>query len=68
MFQALISRSRIFELKPLTPNDIKQAIQNALNDHENGIPENTILEDDALDFLSNACSGDIFLRLHKHVS
>lgn len=57
--KALISRSRIFELKPLTPNDIKQAIQNALNDHENGIPENTILEDDALDFLSNACSGDI---------
>lgn len=57
--KALLSRSRIFELKPLTPEDIKQAIQNALNDHENGVPKNTILETDALDFLANACSGDI---------
>ena len=55
--KALLSRSRIFELKPLSKDHIRTAILNALQTDD--ILTNVRFEDDALDFLSNACSGDL---------
>ncbi|MBQ7242427.1 MAG: replication-associated recombination protein A, partial [Firmicutes bacterium] len=56
---ALISRSRIFELTPLTKEDIKRIILNALNDKERGYGELDInISDDAVDFIADTANGD----------
>ena len=55
----LVSRSQIFELKSLTPGDIKTLLQRALADKERGLGEMKLkIDEDALDFLSVACDGD----------
>ena len=55
----LVSRSQIFELKPLEPGDIKTLLQRALIDKEHGLGKMKLKVDkDALDFLSVACDGD----------
>lgn len=55
--KALISRSRVFELKPLAPENIRRVLLRALGSD----PEmaGVALDADALDFLSEACSGDV---------
>lgn len=56
---ALLSRSVIFELKPLTNDDIKSLIMRALNDVEKGLGTyNAVIDDDALEFLADISSGD----------
>jgi len=57
--QALISRSLIFELKPLTPEDIRSILLRAVSDREKGMGSfNACLEDDAALFLADAAGGD----------
>ena len=49
---ALLSRSRIFELKPLEKDDIKQLIYRAVTDSERGMGTYRVkIEEDAADFL-----------------
>lgn len=56
---ALISRSRIFELKPLSIDDIKSLLLRAVNDTEKGMGAfNACIDDDALDFLADMSDGD----------
>jgi putative ATPase len=56
---ALISRSIIFELKPLEKEDIKILILRALNDIEKGLGAyHGVIEEDALDFLADVANGD----------
>ena len=56
---ALISRSVIFELHPLEPEDIKTLIRRAVYDVEKGMGSyQAVIEDDALDFLADICGGD----------
>ncbi|MCR4758057.1 MAG: replication-associated recombination protein A [Butyrivibrio sp.] len=56
---ALISRSVIFELKPLTSDDIKTLLQRAVTDKERGMGAyNAVIEDDASDFLADLADGD----------
>lgn len=56
---ALISRSIIFELKALSPEDLRQLILRALSDVEKGLGAyNATIDDDALDFLCNIADGD----------
>jgi putative ATPase len=55
----LVSRSQIFQLQPLTPDDVKELVRRALGDKERGLGDRKIkLDDDALDFLATACDGD----------
>ena len=55
----LVSRSQIFLLKPLTPEDIKELLKRALADKERGLGGRKLKVDaDALEFLSIACDGD----------
>ncbi|MEW4354606.1 replication-associated recombination protein A [Streptococcus pneumoniae] len=56
---AIRSRVQIFELEPLSNNDIKRAIQTAISDPERGFDFPVILEDDALDFLATSTNGDL---------
>jgi putative ATPase len=55
----LVSRSQIFELKSLTPDDIKTLLQRALVDKERGLGRMKLkIDENALDFLSVGCDGD----------
>ncbi len=56
---ALISRSVIFELKPLTADDIKELLNRAVTDKERGMGSyRAVLEPDAADFLADLADGD----------
>ena len=56
---ALISRSRIFELKSLQIKDIKELILRAVNDKERGMGSyNAKIDDEALEFLADMANGD----------
>jgi putative ATPase len=56
---ALISRSIIFELKPLDKEDIKILISRAVTDEERGLGAYKVkLHEDALDFLADVANGD----------
>ena len=56
---ALISRSMIFELKPLTTDDIKTLIGRALTDKERGLGAyKAEIDDDALEALADISGGD----------
>ena len=56
---ALISRSIIFELKPLEAEDIKTLILRAVEDKERGMGAyDAAIEEDALEFLSDFSDGD----------
>ena len=61
---ALISRSRIFELKPLETQDILELIQRAITDVERGMGTyDAVIEPDAARFLADAANGDAQRRL-----
>ncbi len=56
---ALISRSIVFELKPLGPEDIKILIMRAVEDKEKGMGAyDALIEEDALQFLADLSDGD----------
>ncbi len=56
---ALISRSIIFELKPLSADDIKIILKKAVYDKERGMGAyDAVIDDEALDFLADVSNGD----------
>ena len=56
---ALISRSVVFELKPLEKEDILRIIKKAVYDSEKGMGSyNAVIDDDAADFLADMANGD----------
>ena len=56
---ALLSRARIYILKPLQAVEILEILQNALSDKERGLGEETfVLEDDVLKLLADYVNGD----------
>lgn len=63
--KSLVSRSSVFMLKPLSQNDIKKIIQNALTDKERGLGTYDIdIEPEAIEFLSDASNGDARIALN----
>lgn len=56
---ALISRSIIFELKPLSRQDIKTLINKAVYDKEKGMGAyDAVIEEEAVDFIADVANGD----------
>ncbi len=56
---ALISRSVIFELKPLSKEDIKELIHRAVYDKERGMGSyDAVIDEDAEEFLAELSGGD----------
>ena len=56
---ALLSRSVIFELRPLSREDIRELILRAVSDRERGMGAyGAVIEEDALAFLSDIADGD----------
>ena len=59
VIKALVSRSRIFELRPLSEQDILTLLNRALKDPEQGYGKRDILvDDDALEHLARISGGD----------
>ncbi|NEZ54919.1 AAA family ATPase [Adonisia turfae] len=57
--KALVSRSRVFQLKSLEPDDLRQIVYQTLTDKERGYGDRTIqIDEDALDHLVNVANGD----------
>ena len=57
--KALVSRSRIFQLKPLTEDELRRVAYQALHDPERGYGKLKVaIDDDALDHLVNVANGD----------
>ncbi len=56
---ALISRSIVFELKPLEKEDVKELCRRAVYDREKGMGAyNAQIDEEALEFLSDISNGD----------
>lgn len=56
---ALLSRSRIFELKALERGEVKELIYRAVSDRENGMGSyDVVVEEAAADFLADVAGGD----------
>lgn len=56
---ALVSRSQIFQFQPLSTDEIKQTIGNAIHDKINGLGRQQItLTPDAEHYLAEICDGD----------
>jgi putative ATPase len=56
---ALLSRTRVYVLKPLTEDQIVQLLRGALTDHERGLGDmNVIASDDVLTKIASYTSGD----------
>ena len=57
--KALVSRSRIFQLTPLTPEHLRQVVRQTLADPERGYGQiNVRIDEDALDHLVEVANGD----------
>ncbi len=62
---ALISRSIIFELKPLEKAEIRELLLRAVYDREKGMGGyDAVIDEEALDFLADAAGGDARLALN----
>jgi putative ATPase len=56
---ALLSRSQLFQLESLSPENIGELIRRAIEDADRGLGEFQIAVDpDAIEYLSHACEGD----------
>ncbi len=57
--KALVSRSRIFELRSLTEDDLRGVVKQALKNSDRGYGKRDVLiDDDALDHLVSTANGD----------
>ena len=56
---ALLSRSQLFQLESLKPEDIRCLLQRALTEHERGLGQyNPRVDESAIEYLSSASEGD----------
>jgi len=55
---ALVSRSQVFQLHPLTPEQVRQVLTRALTDPRGYGGQAVVVTDEALDFLAQAAGGD----------
>lgn len=56
----LISRSQVFEFKPIPPSEIRKVMERALGDFVRGLASRKVTAtDEALDFLADVSDGDV---------
>ena len=60
VYNAILSRSSVFEFKPVEADDIKQAINRAINKLQAEMPENKIeFDNQAIEHIANMSNGDV---------
>ncbi len=63
--KALISRSLVFMLEPLSEEDVLKILRNAISDRERGLGNyNLEVEEEALRYIAAACGGDSRIALN----
>ena len=55
---ALISRSQLFQLQPVAPEDVAALLRRALADGDRGLGQPGAVSDEAIGWLASACEGD----------
>ena len=60
---ALLSRSQVYELRPLEPGQVEELLRRALGDPERGIAEPPRVTDEALEMLAKRSGGDARVAL-----
>lgn len=59
LVSALVSRSHVFEFKPLSKDDVLALLRSALSDRERGLGDlNVAATAEAIEFLADICDGD----------
>ncbi len=64
VISALLSRSRVYVLKPLTDDHLRTVVERALADAERGLDGRVAIADDAKEFLVRAANGDARVALN----
>ena len=59
MFNAILSRSTVFEFKPVSAEDVKQAVYRAVDIMNARREAPLTLQDGAVERISSACGGDV---------
>lgn len=59
VYNAIISRSTVFEFKPVTPEEISPAIKRAFDLMAQDIGTEVILEDGVIEHIARGCGGDV---------
>ena len=60
IFKALLSRSTIFEFKPIREDDVKKALKRAIEIKGKDYTSiKLVVKDEALDYLASYCNGDV---------
>ncbi len=59
IYNAIISRSSLFEFKPVAPTDVAVALKRALAYLNQEMGQNKTVDDETLEYLSRATSGDV---------
>ena len=60
---ALLSRTQVYELHPLGPEDIRRLLERALSDHERGLADPPEVAGEALELLAGRSDGDARVAL-----
>lgn len=59
IYNAILSRSTVFEFKPVEASDIKQAVCRAVEFMSNEQKRNIEFDDSAIDVIAQGCGGDV---------
>jgi putative ATPase len=59
VYNAILSRSTIFEFKPVSPDEIKKAIQRAIEFRAEETGKEILFDDEAIELISYSCGGDV---------
>ena len=59
VYNAIISRSSLFEFKPVSPGDIATALRRALNYMNDSSALSKVADDDVLCYIGNSAGGDV---------
>ncbi|MCD8008068.1 MAG: AAA family ATPase, partial [Clostridiales bacterium] len=59
VFNAVLSRSTVFEFKPVEPEDVEPAVRRAFRALEEQMGQTAALEDGVVEYLATSCGGDV---------
>jgi len=59
VYPALLSRSTVFEFKPLSPEDIEEVLRRGIREMQQRLGFEVIISDEAIAYISISCGGDV---------
>ena len=65
VFNAILSRSTVFEFKPVTPDEVVPAVKRAVKLCNEGLERDIIFEDNVIRHISSSCGGDVRKALNS---